>query len=117
MELWHCGVGKEKFLIDFVIYHEVVATQGFVTVNVTDRSILINFLLGNIYQSVKQKTFLFLFYKMKWTFNKDKSEEEKIYLGEFRRWFKVVFMTTNPMNFQFQLKLKYGQEKSDRKLL
>ena len=46
--------GKEKFLIDFVIYHEVVATQGFVTQNVTDRSsILINFLLGNIYQSVK----------------------------------------------------------------
>ena len=45
--------GKEKFLIDFVIYHEVVATQGFVTVNVTDRSILINFLIGNIYQSVK----------------------------------------------------------------
>ena len=54
---------------------------------------------------------------MNWTLDKDKSEEEKIYLGEFRRWFKVVFMTTNPMNFQFQLKLKYGQEKSDRKLL
>ena len=58
-----------------------------------------------------------MFYKMNWTLDKDKSEEEKIYLGEFRRWFKVVFMTTNPMNFQFQLKLKYGQEKSDRKLL
>ena len=72
-------MGKEKFLIDFVIYHEVVATQGFLTVNVTDRSILINFLLGNIYQSVKPKTLLFLFYKMRWPFNKDKSEEENKY--------------------------------------